>query len=183
MDLLNMILDQGNGSIVRQLAGNFGLNEDQTVSAITNLLPALGQGLARNASTSGGLDALMGALTSGGHQRYLEDPSTLGMEETVQDGNGILGHILGSKEVSRQVAQQAAANTGVGADILKKMLPVIAAMAMGALSRQTTGSREAAAAGPAAGGLTDLLSQFLDANRGGSMLDNVIGMASRIFQK
>jgi hypothetical protein len=183
MDLLKMILNQGNAAAVRQLAGNFGLNEDQAVSAITNLLPALGQGLARNASTSGGLDALMGALTSGGHQRYLEDPATLGLQETVQDGNGILGHILGSKDVSRQVAQQAAVSTGMGADILKKMLPIVAAMAMGALSSHAAGNREAAAAGPAAGGLADLLGQFLDANRGGSMLDSVMGMASRIFQK
>lgn len=183
MDLLSMLLNQGDGGSVRQLANNFGLNEDQTVSAITNLLPALGQGLARNASATGGLDALLGALTSGGHQRYLEDPSTLGAQETVQDGNGILGHILGSKEVSRQVAQQAAAKTGIGADILKKMLPVIAAVTMGALSRQAAGGRTAATAGSAGGGITDLLGQFLDSDRDGSILDNVLGMASKLFQK
>ena len=183
MDLLSMILNQDDGGAVRQLAGNFGLNEDQAVSAVSNLLPALGQGLARNAATSGGLEALLGALTAGGHQRYLEDPSTLGQEETVRDGNGILGHILGSKEVSRSVAQQAAAKTGIGVDILKKMLPVIAAITMGALSRQATGARGAVPTGSAGGGLTDLLSQFLDSDRDGSVLDNLLGMASKFFNK
>jgi hypothetical protein len=183
MDLLNMILNQGDGNSVRKLAGNFGLDENQAVSAISSLLPALGQGLARNASTPGGLEGLLGALTAGGHQRYLEDPSTLGQDETVRDGNGILGHILGSKEVSRSVAQQAAEKTGVGVDGLKKMLPVIAAITMGTLSRQATGAGGAVPAGSAGGGLTDLLGQFLDSDRDGSVLDNLLGMASRFFKK
>ena len=183
MDLLDMILNQGDGSSVRQLAGTFGLKEDQAVSAITNLLPALGQGLARNAASAGGLESLLGALTSGGHERYLEDPSTLGQAATVQDGNGILGHILGSKEVSRGVAQQAAEKTGIGVDILKKMLPVIAAITMGTLSRQAAGARGAAPSASAGGGLTDLLGQFLDSDRDGSILDNLLGMASKFFKK
>src|SRR4030042_2732135 len=98
MDLLNMLLNQGGGQAVQQLAKNFGLNQNQAASALTNLLPALSQGLARNASTQGGLESLLGALTGGGHQRYLEDPSILGQQESIDDGNGILGHILGSKE-------------------------------------------------------------------------------------
>ncbi len=183
MDLLNMLLNQGGGSTIRQLAGNFGLNEEQAVSAVSNLLPALGQGLARNASEAGGLESLLGALTGGGHQRYVEDPSTLGQAETVQDGNNILGHILGSKDVSRQVAQQAAEKSGIGVDVLKKMLPVVAAMTMGTLSRQAAPVPNAGQAAPAGGGLMGLLGQFLDRNRDGSVVDDVLGMASKLFQK
>jgi hypothetical protein len=183
MDLMSVLLNAGGGGAVRQLAENFGLNEDQAASAISNLLPALGQGLARNASTQGGIESLIGALTGGGHQRYLEDPSTLGREETVQDGNGILGHILGSREVSRQVAQQAAEKTGIGADVLKKMLPLVATMAMGALSRQAASTRNAAPSASPADNLMGMLGQFLDTNRDGSVIDDVLGMASRFFQK
>jgi len=182
MDLLNMLLNQGGGSAVRQLAENFGLDEGQAVSAISNLVPALGQGLARNASTPAGLESLMGALTGGGHGRYLEDPSSLGREETIRDGNGILSHILGSKDVSRQVAQQAAQSTGIGADVLKKLLPVVAAMTMGALSRQAGGTQPAVPGGTAGGGLMGMLGQFLDSNRDGSVLDDVLGMASRFLK-
>ncbi len=183
MDLLNMLLNQGGGGAVRQLAANFGLSEDQAISAISNLVPALGQGLARNASTPNGLESLLGALTGGGHQRYVEDPSVLGQEETVQDGNGILGHILGSKDVSRQVAQQASEKTGVGADVLKKMLPIVATMVMGNLSSQTAGLAGAAQGGSPVGGLMGMLGQFLDSDRDGSSVDDILGMASRLFQK
>jgi len=184
MDLLNLLLNQGGGQAVSQLAQKFGLNEEQAQSAISNVLPALGQGLARNASTQGGLESLMGALAGGQHQRYLEDPSLMGQEETIQDGNGILGHILGSKDVSRQVAQQASEKTGIGADVLKKMLPMVATLAMGALSRQTAGAQNALAPGASpASGLTGILGQFLDTNRDGSIADDLMGMASRFFQK
>ena len=182
MDLLSVLLNQGGGNAVRQLAGNFGLNEQQAVSALSSLLPALGQGLARNASTSDGLEGLLGALAAGGHQRYLEEPSLLGQEDTVRDGNGILGHILGSKDVSRQVAQNASDQTGIGVDVLKRMLPVVAAMTMGTLGGQAAAG-QSTSPGSAGGGIMGLLGGFLDSNRDGSVVDDVLGIASRLFQK
>ena len=181
MDLLNMLMNQGGGQAIRQIGTNFALDENQTISAVSNLLPILGQGLARNASTEGGLESLLGALSGGQHQRYLEDPSILNQQDSVDDGNGILGHILGSKDVSRQVAQQTSERTGIGVDILKKMLPMVATLAMGALSRQTESAR-APEASPSAG-LTSILGQFLGSNRDGSIADDILGMASQLFKK
>ena len=184
MDLLNMVLQAGGGDAVRRLAQNFGLDENQTSSAVSSLLPALGQGLARNVTSPGGIEGLMGALSSGGHERYIDNPGTLVSEEAIQDGNGILGHILGSKDASRQVASQAAAKTGIGADVLKKMLPVVAAMAMGALSKQRSGTEpQAPGSTPAPGGLMGMLGQFLDTNQGGSADSGVLGIASKLFGK
>lgn len=185
MDLLNMILNAGGGNAVRNLAQSNGLDETQVSSAIANLLPALGQGLARNATSPGGLENLLGALSSGGHERYIDNPDAVQSQETVQDGNGILGHILGSKDVSRQVARSAAAQTGIGEDVLKKMLPVVAAMAMGALSKHSAPGQQPAGAAlaPGGGGLMRMLGQFLDTNQDGSVMDNVLGMASRLFNK
>lgn len=185
MDLLSMILNAGGGGAVRQLSQNFGLDANKTSSAISCLLPALGQGLARNAQKPGGLESLISALASGGHQRYIDNLESLGGESTIQDGNGILGHILGSKDVSRQVAGNAAAKTGVGADILKKMLPVVAAMAMGALSKQQISGSSLQMSGESSqqSGLMGMLGQFLDADKDGSVVDDVLGMASKLFNK
>jgi len=183
MDLLSMLLNQGGGQTVNQLAKNFGLKDSQVAAALSNLVPALGQGLARNASTPDGLDSLLGALTGGQHQRYLEDPSILNQADSISDGNGILGHILGSKDVSRQVAQRASERTGIGVDILKKMLPMVASLAMGTLSRQTTRPENAGPGVSASGGLTSILGSFLDSDRDGSIADDVLGLASKFFRK
>ena len=38
----------------------------------------------------------MSALSKGNHQRYIDSPQSLGDQKAVADGNGILGHVLGS---------------------------------------------------------------------------------------
>jgi hypothetical protein len=122
------------------------------------------------------------ALSSGGHQRYINDPSVLGDAGTVADGNGILGHVFGSKDVSRQVAAQAGAQAGLGADVMKRMLPLVATLVMGAMSRQAApggGSTQLASAG--AGGLLEMLGGALDRNQDGSPLDDILGTLGRTF--
>lgn len=181
MDLLQTILNAQGGGTIQQLSRTFGLGRDQTVSAVQALLPALAAGLKRNTSQEGGLDSLLAALSGGHHQKYLDDPSTLVMEETTLDGNGILGHLFGSKEVSRQVAAKASSRTGIGADILKKMLPLVASLAMGALSKQSapSGFRTEEAAGQ--GGILGMVGSFLDSNQDGSIADDVMGMLGKFM--
>jgi hypothetical protein len=176
VDLLNMLTQAGGGTAVGQLARQFGLSEDQAQSALGALAPALAKGFQRNMASEGGLESLLGALAGGQHQRYLDDSDSLGAPETAQDGNGILGHIFGSKDVSRSVAARAAEQTGIGGDVLKKMLPVVAAMAMGALSNRN-------AAGVGGEGLLGMLTQGLDADGDGSVLDDVMGIAGKFFQR
>jgi len=174
MGLLDSILAAGGGSAVSQLAKQFGLDEGQAQSALSALMPAIHQGFQQNASTQEGLNGLLGALANGDHSKYMDDLSTLQADAATQDGNGILGHIFGSKDVSRSVATQAAQQTGIGSDVLKQMLPVVAAMAMGSLAKgqQSSGS-----------GLLDMLTSSLDANKDGSAVDDIIGMASKFLQK
>jgi hypothetical protein len=182
MNILNAIVGADDGRAVGALARQFGLSGDQAASAISALLPALAGGLQRNVTQQGGLESLVGALTSGNHGRYLDDPAALSSPDAILDGNAILGHILGSKDVSRAVASNAAATTGIGEDLLKKMLPVIATLAMGALSRQTASAGgPAQVSGPAMSGSIGSLASFLDLNRDGSVADEVIGFVGKLF--
>jgi hypothetical protein len=181
MDLLQTILNAQGGGAIQQLSRNFGLSQEQTMSAVESLLPALAAGLQRNTSQEGGIENLMEALSGGSHQRYLDDPSTLAQEETTQDGNGILGHLFGSKEVSRQVAAQAASQTGIGADILKKMLPLLASLAMGALSKRSAASGYRADAAAGQGGILDMVGSLLNSDRGGSIAGDVLGMLGKFM--
>jgi hypothetical protein len=180
MNLLETILNGQDGALVRQLAGRLNLDEDQARSAIGALLPALGSGISRNASSPQGLQELLGALARGDHGRYLEQPETLTQPGAVAEGNGILGHVFGSKEVSRQVAARAAERTGVDTSVLKQMLPLLATAAMGALSR--SGAAGEAQSQQAGSGLGGMLGQMLDADKDGSVVDDLLGMASRFLR-
>ncbi len=151
LNLLDMVTQASNGGGVAQIAQQFGLDEAQAQSAIGALLPALSSGLKRNVSQPGGLEALMGALNNGDHDKFLDDPAQLTDESTVSEGNAILGHLLGSKDVSRAAASRAASNTGISEDLLKQILPIVASMAMGALSKQ---SKDSSIGGMLAGALS-----------------------------
>ena len=137
MNLLDMIMSAQGGAAAQQAGAQLGLNQQQSQSAIAALLPAISSALKKNTANPQGLAGLLGALQGGQHEQYLENPQMLGQPQTVNDGNAILGHLFGSKDVSRAVAGHAAQKTGLGADVLKKLLPLVATMAMGSLSKQT----------------------------------------------
>ncbi len=183
MSLLKALLEANDGGAVKALANNLGLDSGQAGSAIGQLLPALTAGMKRNVTQPGGLDALIGALTQGNHSRYLDDPGQLGSPEAIDDGNKILGHLLGNKEVSRKVAGQAAETTGIDTGILKKMLPMLAGLAMGTLSKQSGpgGSLDGILGGGSGDGTGGLLSGFLDADGDGSIADDLLGMAKKFL--
>ncbi len=185
MSLLEQLLGANNGAAVDQISRQFGLNASQTQSAIDALLPTVAAGFQRNASAGGGLEGLLGALTGGGASRYVDDPSQLGQAAAVDDGNGILGQIFGSKDVSREVAARASAQTGIGPETLKAMLPMLATIVMGAIAKGAFSGGAAQAGQPqvpsarAGGGLLDMLTPMLDGNKDGNVMDDLMGMVGK----
>ena len=180
MSLLDDILGANDGAAVREIARSLGIDQEQVRTGASQLIPALSRGIKNSASSQDGMAALLGALSSGNHGRYLDHPQDLERPETLQDGNGILGHIFGSKDVSRQVATAAAARTGLDSGILKQMLPMLAALAMGAMSKQTS-TLASSATGAAGGGNLNMLTRMLDADQDGSIADDLLGLAGRLF--
>jgi hypothetical protein len=158
MALLDMLLDTQNSGAVSQIARQVGISDEEARRALQQLTPALSRGIQRNAATEDGLAALSRALQGGNHGRYLDDPRQLG--NAVDDGNGILGHIFGSKEVSREVASRVGQQTGIGADLIKQLLPLFASLVMGALAKNAAGGGAFGGTQPG-GGLGDILGSVL----------------------
>ena len=180
MSILETILKSQGGDLVKQVAGSLNLDEGQAGAAISQLLPALTQGIKNNVAKPNGLESLLGALKGGNHSQYIEQPSKLAGLASITDGNAILGHLLGSKDVSRQVAADAAQKTGIDVGILKKMLPMVATMTMGSLSKESSGGMLSALSGAGSSG-AGMLSGFLDKDGDGSIVDDVLGFAKKLF--
>ncbi len=182
MNILEEILGAQNGQLLEGLANQFGLSKAQAGGAVGSLLPAVSQGLKREMASRAGRESLAGALASGDHGRYIDDLAILRDPQAVENGNGILGHIFGSKDVSREVAGRASTTSGVDPGVLRQMLPIIAGMAMGALSKR--GSASDLQSGPGAGSGSDALgglSSFLDMDGDGSVADDLFDMARKLF--
>ena len=123
------------------------------------------------------MDELLDALRSGKHAKYMEQPSALSRPETTNDGNGILGHLFGNKQVSRDVASQVSKQSGISSAVLKKMLPVVASLLMGAISKKVIGGNSPTQVNRANSG--GLISMLLDSDKDGSIWDDVIGIAAK----
>ncbi|MFK7896799.1 MAG: DUF937 domain-containing protein [Myxococcota bacterium] len=188
MDLQDLL---SNPQVIQQLARAAGVGEGDAQTGLEALLPAVAAGLQRNTQGASGLESLAKALGKGGHQRYLDEPASIGDPRTQADGNNILGHIFGSKQVSRNVAGHAAKSTGLDSTLLKQLLPVVASLAMGALSKQSSGGsafqpqQQAQSSGGA-----DLLGSLIGGLAGGgrgrasandSPLDEVLDLAKMFF--
>ena len=197
MDILNQA--GGIGAIAREL----GVDETTAASGAAALLPAVLGGFKGQAQTQPeGLGGLIGMLGGMGGSGLLA--SVLGTgPSNVDAGNNVLGQIFGSKDVSRTVAADASAKSGISSDLLKKMLPLIAMAVAGYMANQG-GSAQAAPvqdnggglggmlgnvlggmmgggqqAASQSGGMMSGLGSLLDLDRDGNPLDDIIAMAGK----
>jgi hypothetical protein len=180
MDLLKTLVNAAGANDLQKLGSQFGLDSNAVENVLAQVVPALGRGLQRNSRSAGGLEGLLGALQNGGHQRFLGNVEAAAAPDGIKEGNGILGHILGSKDVSRNVAAHASTASGVSSDVIKKMLPMIATMAMGALSKQS-GNGSQLAAQSSDGQQGNILGSLLDSDNDDSALDDVLNLAKKFF--
>jgi hypothetical protein len=197
MDILNQA--GGVGAIAREL----GVDEGTAATGAAALLPAILGGFKGQAQAQpeglGGLIGMLGGMGGGGLLA-----SVLGAgPSNVDAGNNILGQIFGSKDVSRTVAADASAKSGISGDLLKKMLPLIAMAVAGYMANQAGGAQAAPAqdsggglggmlgnvlggimgggqqAAPQSAGMMGGLGSLLDMDGDGNPLDDIIGMAGK----
>jgi hypothetical protein len=166
LNLFDMLNQAQNGQGMDMLARQFNLSRQQADLAVEALLPAFSQGLKRNTSDPYGLGGFLNAMASGQHAKYFEDASRAFSPQGVDEGNGILGHLFGSKDLSRAVAAQAAQATGIGQQLLQQMLPVIASMVMGGLFKQSTNQMQAGGFGGGNNPLGQIIEEMMKQSGG-----------------
>lgn len=182
------------------MARELGVSETQAATGATALVPAILGGFKKQAQLQpNGLEGLGGMLGQLGGGGLLDE--VLGPQPTnVSRGNDVLGQIFGSKDVSRTVAQQAASQSGLDPALLKKMLPMLAMLVAGYMSKQRgggtpapssgeglggllgglLGGQRAGAGGTASGASLPGLASMLDLNGDGNPLDDILRMAGRM---
>jgi hypothetical protein len=148
---IDEILSETGG--IEAIARELGITNPQAESGASALLPPILGGFKKQAQSqpegTTGLGRLLGTLGGDG----LLDEVLAPQPTNVSRGNEVLGAIFGSKDVSRTVAQNAAAQSSLTPDILKKMLPLLAMLVAGYMARQRQGPERV----PPGGGIAALL--------------------------
>ncbi len=184
-DLLNSSLGR---EMIQGVSRQTGQPEGATANVLSMALPLLMGAMKKNASTPQGAEGLMNALSSRHDGSILDDLGGLfagGIDPGIlNDGAGILGHVLGSRQpaVEHALSQTSGMNASAIADILKIAAPIV----MGILGKQRAhsqisdpgdlGSLLGSMLGGQPQGNRDLISSLIDADGDGSVLDDVAGM-------
>ena len=185
MTLQDLLAQADNDGTLDQIARQLGVDREVARQGMAQLAPAVTRGLQRNAGQPG-LDDLLGSLLGGAGG---------GAGALGANGNDILGQIFGSKDVSRNVAGYASERSGLDSALLKRMLPLIASLAVTWLSQRgaqvadggpiSSGGLRGGLPGqaPAAGSgsMLDSLNQMFDQDGDGSAVDDLLNMARKYF--
>ena len=131
--LLDVLTQSLGGSAVEQISRKLGANPQTVEQALPSALGTLVVGLSRNSASSGGAEALAGALSRDHDGSILDNLGGFLNDPEGGPGEGILGHVLGSKRPA--VESGLSSSTGLDATTVTKLLTMLAPIVMGALGR------------------------------------------------
>lgn len=184
MNISNLLEQMGG---VHALASQLGISDNTARQGAEALLPAILGGMKKQAQSQpqgiAGLGSLLGKVGGSG---LLGQVLGGGTADT-SAGNDILGQLFGSKDVSRTVAENAAASSGLDTGLLKQMLPLLATMVTTYIGKLGAGTQQGGGLGSLVGGLLGAgkqqnssgLASLLDLNGDGNPLDDILRLASK----
>lgn len=177
---------------LEKLTSQIGGTEEQVKNGLEAALPAMLAALNKNTGTEKGAEALNNALEKhdgsilNNLSGYLSNPD-------LKDGTGILNHLFGNQTTN--VANAISQSSGLDTNGSMKMLQMLAPIVLGALGQQkkennldagglnaltsmlsgTLGGNEKAS------GIMGLVTNMLDANKDGNVVDDIMGMVGNFF--
>ena len=187
--LLGLLQGQDLGKLAEQVGGN----EGQVKNGVMVALPAMLTALSKNTGTEKGAQELSNALETKHDGSILNNLSGYLSNPDLKDGAGILNHLFGSQ--TSNVANAVSQSSGLDSNGSMKMLQMLAPVLMGMLGQQkkqnnldakglgNLTSMLASNFGSEAGasGIMEAVTNLLDANKDGNVMDDIMGMVGKIF--
>lgn len=190
-ELLNSSMGQ---SIIKNIAGNFGIDEKDSYNAVSAAIPTILAGMTRNAQSKEGAESLNRAIESKHDGSLLDNISEIlqgHTQELQKDGEGILGHVFGSNRaaIEQGIAKKTGLSTGKSVSLLATLAPIVMAY-LGKEKRQTStnagglgdllGSLMGGATqSRSGGGIMDLINGALDKDGDGNAMDDILDMFNK----
>ncbi len=191
-DLIQAIAVQLDGAPTATMSSQLGTDQAATQNAVSAALPILLGALAKNSASTGGADALSGALDRDHDGSILDDLGGFLGGASANDGAAILGHVLGNRQGTVEAGIGQA--TGLQSNQVAQLLQMLAPIVLGYLGRQKRqqgldssllgqllGAQLSRGTGqnPALGALSELL----DRDDDGTIVDDLGGMLGSFLSR
>lgn len=162
-NLYEILQNAQGGEAVANLARQFNITPEQADTVLRSLAPDFSAAFMGQAGQPGGFAAMLGAMADPHHAAAFADAAAANSRDTMQKGAELAGQLFGPGQTA--ALQNAAQFAGIPASLVQQMLPVIASMLVGGLSKamanQGWGGMLGQLAGAASqGGLGQILSSM-----------------------
>ena len=176
MDILKLLLGNS-GGMIDAMSQKSGLGTNDVEAVISKIAPIFMQRANENFKSDADSSNFLEMIRRSNLSEMTDAPQNV----SVAEGNELLGVLTGSKENSRALASDVGSQLGISADSIKTLLPMIAPMIAGMLNNQLKASNLQDSADN--GSMMSMLTQFLDQNKDGSIVDDIFRIAGDFFGK
>ena len=176
MDILKLLLGNS-GGMLDAMSQKSGLAANDVEAVVSKIAPIFMQRANENFKSDADSSNFLEMIRRSNLDEMADAPQNI----SVADGNELLGVLTGSKENSRALASDVGSQLGISADSIKALLPMIAPMIAGMLNNQLKASNLQGSAD--SGPMMSMLTQFLDQNKDGSIVDDIFRIADNFFGK
>ena len=176
MDILKLLLGNSSG-MIDAMSQKSGLAANDVEAVVSKIAPIFMQRANENFKSDADSSNFLEMIRRSNLDEMTDAPQNI----SVAEGNELLGVLTGSKENSRALASDVGSQLGISADSIKTLLPMIAPMIAGMLNNQLKASNLQGSAD--SGSMMSMLTQFLDQNKDGSIVDDIFRIADNFFGK
>jgi len=176
MNILNTILQSGlSDNIVNSLSSKTGIDSTSLQGLVQELAPQLLNGAKANLASDNDSSNLIDMISNVNLEQIESHPEEIDNLDT-QNMTGELFSSLNENE--NDVVNNLSSKSGIDASSISSLIPMLAPIVMGALNKQTNlGAMDTSNTND----ITSMLTNFIDQDNDGSVVDDLVGMAKKFF--
>ncbi|ODN71695.1 DUF937 domain-containing protein [Methylobrevis pamukkalensis] len=125
-----------NGRALENFASSFGMTPHDVEKLMATMLPVYAMGLQRSMTPAADPFGFFAMLKTGPFRPAFESFETAMSAQAQDAGREAMARIFGSKEAAKAVADQVALVTGIGNDIVARIMPAFTSTLLGGVGRE-----------------------------------------------
>lgn len=176
MNILNTILESGlDENILNTISSKTGIDTSSIQDIVSQVAPHLVNGAKENLASDNDSSSLIDMISNTDLDSLKQNPDSIDS----MGNQDMMGQLFSSlNENENDVANALSEKSGIDVSSISSLLPMLAPLVMGALNQKTNlGATDTSNTND----ITSMLTNFIDQDNDGSVVDDLMGMAKKFF--
>lgn len=176
MNILNTILENGlDEKILGAISAKTGIDTSSIQDIVSQVAPQLVDGAKQNLRSQDDSSNLINMISNSDLDALKNNPEAIDSN----DNSNMLNELFSSLDTTENdVVNDLSSKSGIDTSSIASLLPMLAPLVMGALNKTTNLSSTDTSN---TNDITSMLTNFIDQDNDGSVVDDLMGMAKKFF--